>query len=325
MAKRTSKTAEIVETQTLSPEASLAVNEGGLITGFLSGLKGFLQGRALELEQRANLNLAAARAMKPPTNKHEDDAVQNFVRGAKFDLKQVTDEWEITSLVHRFQRRLVAHRQRAEEPNKEAIALATRLHTTYEEQALRKAREEEDRINRERERAAREARERELEELDAKAVAAEASSPDLSDREQLFVSHYIRTGNAIDAARAAGYRDPAAQAQRLSGSEKVQKAVQAKRDAEVLRQQATAKREAPIEVERAEVKADVVTKGQRVTWSAELVDARLLVEAVLGGRHGIPADVLTVDTAKLNEYARSLQTAIDRWPGVRAKKTTTIV
>ena len=43
------------------------------------------------------------------------------------------------------------------------------------------------------------------------------------------------------------------------------------------------------------------------------------------GEHGIPLDCLQINTVKLNEYARSLHEQLDRWPGVRARKTTKVV
>jgi hypothetical protein len=39
--------------------------------------------------------------------------------------------------------------------------------------------------------------------------------------------------------------------------------------------------------------------------------------AVIGGKHGIPPDVLMVNQARLNDYARDLGDVINRWPGVR--------
>jgi hypothetical protein len=83
----------------------------------------------------------------------------------------------------------------------------------------------------------------------------------------------------------------------------------------------------PLEVAPIDVAAANVTKigSDRNTWRGEVTDERALVAAVIAGGHGIPSDVLTVNQSKLTEYARSLHTLIDRWPGVRAVKTTTTV
>lgn len=126
-------------------------------------------------------------------------------------------------------------------------------------------------------------------------------------------------------ARRAGYHNPAQAGRKLLTLVKIEMAIQAVREVEEIRRQAKAKRTAPLDYQPVEEVRPQVLKVpgamDRRTHSAELVDERLLIEAVLGGCHGIPSDILSVNPAKLNEYARSLQERISRWPGVRYKKT----
>ena len=81
----------------------------------------------------------------------------------------------------------------------------------------------------------------------------------------------------------------------------------------------------PVESVDITVESRANTDGDRKNVRGELVDEAALIEAILAGKHGIPADVLTVKQAKLNEYARTLGPLIDRWPGVRYRTSTTIV
>jgi hypothetical protein len=308
-------------------ELQVATTEGGLVATFLKGLTEFFN-RARDLEAGAKRTLEEARKWKAPTNGDQYKALVERVRAATAAKREIEEHWQITATVSRFHRRLTAARERGITLLDEATALGTQLHNAYAEQERRRAREEEDRQRREAEERARLDRERELARLDAAALDAEAQSADLSDREARFVDYY--TGPYPSPARAAqqaGYKNPDHAAAKLLSLDKILKAIEAKRDALRLREQAAAKRTAPVEIERVSVKADVA-KGDTSRWSADVFDAGLLIAAVLDPltrtRLGIPADVVTVDAVKLNEYARALHEQLDRWPGVRAKKTTSI-
>jgi hypothetical protein len=157
-----------------------------------------------------------------------------------------------------------------------------------------------------------------------------ARVPLLNERERIFVDYFVcdvlARNDATLSARRAGYRNPAQAGHKLLTLAKIEMAIQAVREVEEIRRQAKAKRTAPLDYQPVEEVGPHVLKApgamDRTTHSAELVDERLLIEAVLGGRHGIPSDILSVNPAKLNEYARSLQERISSWPGVRYKKTT---
>ena len=164
--------------------------------------------------------------------------------------------------------------------------------------------------------------------LEQEALAREESTEHLSEREQHFVNLVAFGGDPSTAARTVGYKDPFKAAARLLTYTKIASAITAAAEAKAIRDQAAAKRLAPIVVDIPTVHADVARSAgsfDRTTWSAELLDEQALIEAVIRGGAGIPRDILQVNPAKLNEYARSLHELIDRWPGVRSvKKTTTV-
>lgn len=345
MAKKTRDVAlvpEIVNVQPENPEVAMIANEGGILTAMLQGIGRFL-GQANELEAAARTTLAEAKALraKPPQNGEDDQRVQAFVRRTKEQKKTVEDHWTITAKVSAFHKKLTAKRNIAVEALEEAQKIGDDLHAKYKADAERKAREEQDRLRREAEERARQDRERELADLEAKAIEAEAASEELSEREQTFVKYYAAHGKPAEAARFAGYKDPATMGVRLATSPKIQAALEAISQAALLRKQAEAKKEAPILVSDVpEVRADVSKGGDRVTWSATITDVDAFLTAMLDPmtrtKHGMPIDII-IDTMKqviksndnklpaLNRYATQLTEAVGRWPGVRADKKTAVL
>ena len=327
MAKTSTKAkpVEIVETE--SPEVALALTDGGIISGFIGNLKQFFRD-AREMETRAKDTLARAKALKPPTNGAEDAAIADLVRGANADRKVIDEHWTITSRVHQFHKRLVAARERGGAALDEAAQIGNRLHATYVENERRRAAEEEARLRREAEARARAEQDRQAAELEAAALKAENASPELSKREAEFLAFYTGEGryqnNAALSAQAAGYRDPHAAGARLLATVKIQKAINAIENAAILRRQAEAVKSQPVIVEDVEVKPDVQAGGDRTTYSCEIVDPAAFRDAVFEGRHGIPRDTLVPDQKTLNELARNMREQINRWPGVRLKKNTSI-
>lgn len=310
------------------PDVALATSEGTQLQTFVAGLRVFFA-RAGELETRATQTLARARTWQLPTSKAEDEALVAQVRQVNADKREIEDHWGVTALVSRFHRRLTAARERGIAPLDDATGIGNRLHNSYAEAEKRRAREEEERIRREEERRAQEARDRELADWEAKALTAEAASPDLSERETQFVDYYTGpyASNAARAAQQAGFKHHDQAAAKLLTTLKIQAALEARRTALALRDQAAATREAPLPVEYHAVPAEVA-RGGTTTWSAEVYDADSFMAALLDPKTrtmlGIPADIATYLPAKLHEYARGLHEQIDRWPGVRHKKTTSI-
>lgn len=322
MAKRTDKTPDVIDMEPTDPEVALVVNEGSALKSFVAGLAQFFE-EAQTLERAAKRTLASAKLWKQPTTKPEDELLVERVRTASRDKKGAEDHWQITQLVYRFHKRLTAARGRSVEPLEEAIAIGNKLHASYADAERRRAQAEEARLRQEAEERARQAREQELADLDAQKAAAEAASENLSDRESRYVDEWLRTGNRVTAARLAGYRDAAGAAARLSESEKIKAAIVAREQAEALRRQLEARREAPLEVEQTTVKAEVA-KGGAETWAGEVLDEQAFIAAVISGKYGIPWDLLTVRQTRLNDYARDLHENLNRWPGVRATKKTSI-
>lgn len=326
---------EPVTPEVLMPEESLTVSEGGKVTSFLKNARQFFA-TATRLEQDAVARLTKARTFRMPTTLQQDVDLQVFIRECSMGKKGVTEHWEITSLIHGLHKRLVAARKRGEDANEEAANLAQRLHNQYVEQERRRAQEEEHRRRLEEQRKAEEARQAELADLEAKALAAESTSPDLSDRERTFVDLVAQGATHEIAARTSGFKDPKAQAARLIASPKILAALKAREDARAMRQQAQATRQKPVEIQDVRVTPNLQSVGtDRTTWSGEIFDGVALRNAAIEdemlrrsgqkARYGIPVDVLMCNPTVVNDHARSLHERIDAWPGCRhVKKTRTV-
>lgn len=321
--KGTTTTLEILPPEH-SKEALEVINDGFSLVTFLQGLAKFFS-TATDLERRATATLATARTLTVPTTKAEDAALQDFVRGARADRKGVEAHWEITSRISQFHKRLTAKRGIAVEALKTAEELATRQHERYVQAEKERAAAEQRRLQREEDERAERARQETLASYEAAAVAAEEASPELSEREQRVVQ-LVQHGNEWQGAcRIAGYRDPVAQAARLSTSPKIKAALEAARQAASIRAQAAATKELPLPADVVEV-APELNKGDRGTWTAQVVDVDLLRQAAFTDKSlGIPLDIFDVNPAALNRYARSLEKRIELWPGVVAKHKLTVV
>ena len=134
------------------------------------------------------------------------------------------------------------------------------------------------------------------------------------------------TTDVLDQARATAERlhNTYADAERRRAAEE--------QDRQIINEQAAALKAEPITVEVPDVPANIITpagvSGDRTTWSAELLSERELVAWIVKGLQkgdDVPGDLLCIDSVKLNQYARQMHEAINRWPGVRAKKTTRVV
>lgn len=322
------ESAQILEVVTPdSPDVALTTTEGSAIQQFVQGARMFFR-RALELETQATDMLVRAKHMALPTNSVEDMAVQSFIKAANSDKKAIDAHWEITTLVHRFHKRLVGRRSIGTTALEQAAQIGNDLHNRYVAAEKRRSQEEEERRRLAAEEDARLSRQRELDRLEQDALAREAASPSLSDREQMFVDLYVSTVNAQQSAQRAGYKDALKTSAKLMAMEKIAQAITAKQEAAAIRQQAVQVKHLPLEVEDVQVRPDIQkasNTSDRTTWTGEIYNEAEFIEAILSRRHGIPTDLLTIKPTVLNEYARSMHEALDRWPGVRAKKTTRVV
>lgn len=320
--------APAVEVLDPAPEVALVETDGAQLRTFLGGLVPFFR-TASDLEMKARSTLTRAKALVVPTNEDEDVAMQEFIKGAKTDLKVVTDHWAITTLVHQLHRKLTSKRGVAEQALEQARDIAQRHHNTYAENERKRAAAETERLRREAEERARQEQEETARRLEDEALRAMESSQDLSEKETRFVELVVAGNPHGSSARAAGFKDGDKAAARLLGLVKITKAIEERRKAIELRRQAEATRRQPVNYTPPDVVRPNISKAagahDRVTHGAEVLDVEALRAAVIGGKHGIPWDVLTVDPAKVNEYARSLHEAINRWPGVQyTKKNTTV-
>jgi hypothetical protein len=324
MATKTKKTDVSKEIEVLPADALAVVTQGLGLVEFLQKLATFFL-QATSLEANAKATLSSATQLKVPTTKEEDAAVQEFIRGARRLRQEVEGHWEITSAISRFHKTLTSKRAIATDACKSAEDIATRQHTTYVTNETRRAEQERQRLQREEDERAERARQEKLAEFEAAAVKAEESSPTLSEREQCFVDFVVRGSAPHKAAGLAGYKDPVAQAARLSTSPKIKAAIEAIRTAESLRTQVEIMKEAPLPADTIEVKAEL-NKGDRWSWTARVLNLELLrAEAFRNPNSGIPLDIFMVDQTKLNSYAKALQENINRWPGVEGVKKNTVV
>lgn len=331
MAKREAKAAEVIDVWR-SEDEELATTDGRAIAGLVEQFRLFFR-TAAALEDGARAMLIAALEIKPPTNAAEDVAVQKFIKKTTDDRKEIEAHWAITAVIHRFHRRLTSKRDVGAKALEEANTIGNKLHNAYVDAERRRAADQERREREEREFLAKQEREQELQRLEADAVAAEESSPDLSDRETMFVELFcgansLYTGRGQACAVAAGYKDPIATAARLLSSAKIQMSIKARTQAAAIRRQVAAKAAAPVEVEHVEVKPDIsraAGMSDRTTWTGEVLDEAAAIEAFRSGKHGIPGDLFMVNPTKANEYARALHERLDLWPGMHAKKNTRAV
>lgn len=329
MAKMKHGAAEVVDADaalmTAIPELAPTRDDSMTIGQFLASLTPFFT-TAREMEAGARTTLARARTSVAPKTADDDARIQSAIRQASADKKTIEEHWTITATLFTFQRRLVTARKRATDALEEAASLWQRQHNLYADNERRKAQVESERLRREQEQRAQADRDAELARLEQQALDAEANSANLSERELRFVDLYGPHCDQVWAAQQAGYKNPMAQAQRLLSMPKIQVAIKGKLEANALREQHAAVKGMPLDVQVSTVTPNITKVGtDRTTKSAEIVDARLLLEAVIGGRHGIPVDVLMPDPVRLNQYARDLGDVISRWPGIRLRKDTKTV
>ena len=329
MAKRvSSKPSEVpqslIPTFDINTETTFLEGAKGAVLGIFKGAAAFFQDRAAD-ERKSREILAQARTLKPATDAASDAENVKLAKLAKVHIQNVTDGWEgFTSLFNRLHKRGVELRKRGIDPATEAYNLANGLHNRWLQAEEQRVREENERRRREEEERARVLRQQELDLLEQQKLDAEESLEGLSDRERSFVSHYLLTGNALAAARTAGYQDPAKMAPRLLASTKVGGAIRDAVKAKELERQAEAVRQSPLDVDDVEdVKPDVekVTgAGSRTTKSAVIVDLETLKRAIITGQidYEMAREIVDINQAALNRYARSLGKNIERvLPGVR--------
>jgi hypothetical protein len=275
--------------------------------------------QALTLREQANALIVSDR--------DSHTAALEFVRGAKQLKRAIEDHWSrITRSIDDLKRNMLTLKQQDLAPVEDALIRAGLVALTYENAERERQRVELERQRQENEARARREREAETARLEAQALEAEESSADLSAREQAFVMAYVSgigaRGDARVAAERAGYKDADKQAARLLATEKIQKAIFAKRQAIELREQAAAQQAKPLDVVAPKVESNLgkaAGVSTRLTYSGECLDFDALFDAVAAGR--APRSVLMVNGPELNAEARSLKESFEQaFPGCRLVK-----
>lgn len=333
MAKKavTKSKALIPEVIEAPPSAELVKlqTDGTIIEQFVNGLRVFFAtAQQYEMEAKHNLVQMESRRNILPTNGDEDFALVEEVRRINSHRKELLAHWEITAVISRVHKTLTGIRGRGDSADETAAQIGNGLHQRYKDAETLRARQEEERLRLEAEERQRQERQKQQDELERQALKAEAASPDLSPREQKFVDAITSNvtgwkGNPTRAAEVAQYKDAQAQGAKLMALPKILRAIEAVENAARLRQQAAAVKAAPVEIEHVAVKADVA-KGDVETWSAEVTDVALFLESYRSGRYGLAFDVVEPAMPKLNDLARSMHENMDRIPGLRAKKKTSV-
>ena len=297
------------------------------VSDFFLGAGKFFQ-EARDLRVQATDVLTRARALTVPTDDNGDQVVQRVVIDSNKIKKVNKEHWEpITQTLHKLHRLMTSGRGTCEADTDDAARIGNRFHSDYVAEKERKARVEQQRLDR----LAREAAQREQDEinrrLEEERMKLEADSPDLSDGEHKFVACYDWTGDVIRSERAGGYK--AGYGSKLLGRDKIKAALELlHKKRELSRQQEAAKAAPVVPKAVAPVRptfSHVVGGGTRKQRGADVFDEAALIEAILlqaryppaEGDHVIPTNVLKIHAPKVNEYGRSLGRAINVWPGVR--------
>lgn len=207
-------------------------------------------------------------------------------------------------------------------PRKLAIEAGEKLTSAWNREAKRLEQEEADRRRREAEEQERQRRAEEAAKAEEAALALEASSNVLSEREQRFVEAFSRENfnptQLLMLVKRLGYANPEQQAKRLLTSEKIQQAITNAQKAAAIRREAEAKQAAPIMVETQPVEsqvAKVAGVSQREYYSCGEVDLRALVLAVaedIQHGDGTKIQALQANMVFLNAEARSLKSMFSR-------------
>ena len=297
------------------------------VSDFFLGAGKFFQ-EARDLRLQATDVLTRAHALTLPTDDNGDQIVQRVVIDSNKIKKANKEHWEpITQTLHKLHRLMTSGRGTCEVGTDTAASIGNRFHSDYVAEKERKARVEQQRLDR----LAREAAQREQDEitrrLEEERLKLEADSPNLSDREQSFVTRYDRHGDTIRAEREAGYKEGFGT--KLLERDKIKTALELlHKKRELSRQQDAAKAAPVVPKSVAPVRptfSHVIGGGTRKQRGADVFDEAALIEAILlqaanppaEGEPVIPTDVLKIHAPKVNEYGRSLGREINAWPGVR--------
>lgn len=302
-------------------EIQLVTETGNAITTFVAGVRAFIA-RVRFLETRSMNTLMASKAIPAPHDAASDEVVQRFAKRLQAETKEVEDEWEITKVISAFHRRMTGRRKISTDALETATARVNKLHFDYKEAEKRRVAAEAEAERKRLEQIERDRVAAEAAKLEEQAVAAEAASATLSEREKLYV-HLVAAGMQPQTAlQRAGYKDPVAAGKKLINLEKITRAIDAALQAAALRKQAEAVKQQPLEVEVERVRPNI-TKGIAIDYTShtfEIVDEPAFIAAFREGKYGIPDDCVKASAPGLNALAGTLLEKLNLIPGLRYVK-----
>lgn len=320
MARKSKPEPEVLDMVPVDPEENEIATGGVQVLAFFKGMGAFLA-KARGLETRAKEQLEVSKTWALPTSAAEDAQMQRNVLLAGDDNKEAEGLWNpVTTAFSRLHKTLTGARGRTTTMIEERKTKANGLHSAYVKAEERRVAEENERRRLKAEADAQAERDEETRKAEAEALKREAASPDLSERETIFVQAVFNGTHETQAAKTAGYKEPQQAAAKLLATPKIQKALQIKREAATIREQSAAKAAAPLHVEIEEAKPEIERAAgakNKKKVSAKLLDEKALIAAICGGGMGIPWDVLEVKQSALNDYAESMGEKINKWPGVQ--------
>lgn len=199
------------------------------------------------------------------TDRASHEACRTFLKGAKALKREIVDHYKrIKDPINVARNTVLDLEKQHLAPIDQAIAIAERVDTSYVREQQRREQEEADRLRREAEAQERARREQEAAQAEAAALALEASSNVLSEREQRYVTIIASRGLASlspdavgRAAKEAGYTDIPKAVARLMSSAKINSAIANAQKAAAIRRESEAKQAAPITVEAQAVESQI--------------------------------------------------------------------
>lgn len=262
------------------------------------------------------------------------EAARVFLKGAKALKREIEEHYATIKKPLNEARNTVLDLEKQHlAPVLQAIAVAERLDTNYVREQQRREQEEADRLRREQEERERARRQQEADEAEAQALALEASSNVLSEREQIVVAYMLTKSviaptDFVEAARRAKYADPNKAAVKLFDSKKIADAILNGRKAQAIREEAERAKAAPIMVETPAVESQVATVAGTSVRTYYAAGERIPAEAVLAAiaeRYRRGDEMFDADVDRyirpalqtfLNAQARQCRESFEKvWPG----------
>ena len=322
-------TPEVIDGQE-RPEVALIRRESEPVATLMQNMQVFFA-KAEDLEAQAKAELADAQATwKAPTCKEEDEDLVARIRQNAAATKEFDAHWEITTVLSRMHRSMTGLRNRGADMREKIKNHGNYLHAAWERLERERVQREEAELRRQEQARLQQQREAEAAEAERTAIEAEANSPHLGERESRFVDLYMANGgDAVRAAKGAGYANVDANANRLLKTSKIMQAIEARRQAVAIRQQAAAKAALPVEptIQHAAPVAQVAAKA-RTYQSCEVTDAAkfmaVLLDPQLRAHYRVPAEAATFVQSVLNDMARQIGDKVNLVPGLRLKVVTSV-